>query len=498
MNAPAAAPGSPAITQDGDVTLLLHDLFAFVAAVQREPTALRRDGRLTKAAMLRLNEALLVREDLTGVRSQEEAGRLAFLDFLAREENLVQARSGQLAPTARAGRWFSLPVRQQATELWLRWRDATAWDDLRLVRSLRCRRPASAPHDPAAARRRALTVLARVCAPGAWVSLPDAVRAVREQDPGLLRPPESPRWEITDAVTGRDLAPARYWDQVEGAWLRALLTGPLHWLGCVSLGYTDGVLASCALTPLGAHLWGLPTVPWTPPAREPLVIQPNFEVLVPFHADLGAALRLERLAELVQAGPARVYRLTRDRFRAALDAGADAGSLLAFLEEASGAPLPQNVAYTLREWAGQYGRVRLAPAVLLRVPPGDEPLMQELRTARRIAPLLDEALSPTVSLVAAENVPALAGRLREDGYLPRVELEIVEEQPTGRLHLAEREAVPLLAAAYVVLQQAGQRGALAEKKDLAALVARLERRLSQAARAQAERQARQWVGDQRR
>ncbi len=487
------------------MTPLLHDLFAFVAAVQREPAALRRDGLLTKAALLRLNESLLVREDLTGVRSAEEAGRLAFLDFVAREENLVQARERRLTPMARAWRWFSLPARQQATELWCCWRDARAWDDLRQVRSLRCRPPASAPHDPAAARQRALAVLAQVCPPGTWLPLSDVVGAVREQDPAFLRPPGAPRWEIADAVTGRDLAPARYWDRVEGALLRYLLTGPLHWLGCVSLGYdaappggdTGGTLAFCALTPLGAHLWGISAPPWMPPAREPLVIQPNFEIVVPFHADLGAALRVERLAELVQAGPARVYRLTRDRFRAALDAGADAESLLAFLEEASGVPLPQNVAYTLREWAGQYGRVCLAPAVLLRVPAGDEPLMQELRAARRIAPLLGEALSPTVSVVAAENVPALAGRLREDGYLPRVELEVVEEPPTGRLHLAEREVVPLLAAAYVVLQRAGERGA-PEMKDLAALVARLERRLSQMAQAQAERQARQWLRDRTR
>jgi hypothetical protein len=225
------------------------------------------------------------------------------------------------------------------------------------------------------------------------------------------------------------------------------------------------------------------------------VFQPNFEVLAPFHADLGAVLRLERVAECVQAGPARVYRLTQDRFRDVLDAGADPDTLLAFLEEASGVPLPQNVAYTLREWAGHYGRVRLEPATLLRAPEGDVALMQELRAARRIVPLLGEALSPTVSTVAAENVAALVARLREDGYMPQVESTFDEQLPTGRLHLAEREVVPLLAAVYVLLRLAERRGAEAEVENVATLAARLERRLRPKARAQAERRAHEWLGD---
>ena len=482
---------SPAVEQPGDVTLLLHDLFAFVAAVQREPAALRRDGLLTKADMVRLNEALLVREDLTGIRDENHAGRLAFLGFLARREDLVRARERQMSSTAGAWRWLNLPIRQQATELWLCWRDATAWDDLRRVRSLRVKHRREVRHDPAAVRRRALAALTPACSPDTWMSLSDVVHAVRERDPAFLRPRETERWEIADAATGRDLAPARYWDLVEGALLRYLLTGPLHWLGLVSLGYdAAGTLAFCALTPLGAQLLGRSPASWSPPVRESLVIQPNFEVLAPFHADLGAVLRLERLAECVQAGPARVYRLTRDRFRAALDAGADPDDLLSFLEQAGAAPLPQNVAYTLREWAGQYGRLRLGPTTLLRT--DDAALMQELWAARRIAPLLDEALSPTVSAVAAENVPALAARLREDGLMPQVDDAPDEPPPTGRLHLAAREVVPLLAAAYVLLRRANE----SEVKDLAALAARLERRLSPTDRAQAERQAREWLGSQ--
>jgi len=510
MDTPSDEHISPAVTQAGDATLLLHDLFAFVTALQREPAALRRDGLLTKADMLRLDEGLLVREELVRVRDESQAGRLAFLDFMARGVGLVLKRKGQLVLSADAGQWLSRSMAQQVAALWACWRDATAWDDLRRVRSLRVEAPASARHDPAAARRRALAALvpAGLQGPDTWVALSDVVRAVRERDPAFLRDPAQPaRWTIADAATGRDLAPSRYWDLVEGALLRYLLTGPLHWLGLISLGYTqcpvddaDGALAFCALTPLGAYLLGESQVPWSPPAREPLVIQPNFEVLAPFHADPGAVLRLEQLAEPVQAGPARVYRLTRDRFRAALDAGADADTLLRFLEQTSDAALPQNVTYTLREWAGQYGRVRLEPATLLRTPAGDEPLMQELRAARRIAPLLDEALSPTVSTVAPENVAALAARLREDGFMPRVESAVDEPAPAARLHLAEREVVPLLAAAYVLAHLTERRGAKAEVKDVAALVAlaaRLERRLSPTARAQAEHQAHDWLRDLR-
>lgn len=495
MNTPSDANPSPAVTQTGDVTALLHDLFAFVAAVQREPAALRRDGTLTRGAMLHLNEALLIREELAHARGESQASRLAFLSFLARTMDLVREQDRRLITPAGAWRWLSLPTTQQATALWAGWRDATDWDDVQRIPSLRVEPSAHARHDPAAVRQRALAALIPVLSPNAWVSLSDAALAIRERDPAFLRPhdPEhSVRWEIVDAVTGRDLAPARYWDLVEGALLRYLLTGPLHWLGLISLGYdAAGTLNHCALTLMGAHLWA--HAPWSPPAREPLVIQPNFEVVASFHADPGAMLRLEHVADLVQAGPARVYRFTQDRFRAALDAGADPDAILAFLEQASAGSLPQNVAYTLREWAGQHGRVRLEPVTLLRT--DDAVLMQELRAARRIAPLLDEVLSPVVNVVPEENVTALADRLREDGYMPRVEAARDEPTHTGRLRLAEREATPLLAAAYAMLHLAERRGSESQMKDLAALVARLERRLGSTARAQAERQAREWLGD---
>ncbi len=81
--------------------------------------------------------------------------------------------------------------------------------------------------------------------------------------------------------------------------------------------------------------------------------------------------------------------------------------------------MPQNVAYTLREWGGRYGEIRLGEAWLLQT--RDEVLLKELQALPEMKPYLEKSISATAMTVDREKVAELVEKLRELGYLPKIE-----------------------------------------------------------------------------
>ena len=72
-----------------------------------------------------------------------------------------------------------------------------------------------------------------------WWSLNGLINAVKNSFPMFLRNSFSEeQWRITDKE-GNDLNGMGAWYQLEGAYLRFLLLGPLQWLGVVRIGYAD-------------------------------------------------------------------------------------------------------------------------------------------------------------------------------------------------------------------------------------------------------------------
>ena len=88
--------------------------------------------------------------------------------------------------------------------------------------------------------------------------------------------------------------------------------------------------------------------------------------------------------------------------------------MLQFLREQSGRESPQNVAASLREWAGQHGQISLRRAVLLEA--DDAALLEQVRNDRRVRMPQFERLADTTWLVREGDAPDLAARLRKAGY----------------------------------------------------------------------------------
>ncbi|MBK6432765.1 hypothetical protein [Candidatus Amarolinea dominans] len=109
------------------------------------------------------------------------------------------------------------------------------WDDLRRVPDLRCE-GSGWRNDAVATRRRLLVHLATI-RPGVWHRREDLVAAIRRHDPDFQRSDGIyTTWYIRRSHESTYLLGFEHWDEVEGALLRFLIAGPLHWLGALDIG----------------------------------------------------------------------------------------------------------------------------------------------------------------------------------------------------------------------------------------------------------------------
>ncbi|MFN3763357.1 MAG: hypothetical protein ACK4WK_09185, partial [Anaerolineae bacterium] len=348
---PAAPPPRPVLPSDA----LLDDLCTLLAYFQTHPIRPTAGGKWPSSA-----EA-----DLMRYLRDPNRERWAFLSHLVRRLGWLRTdRSGHLRPAPEpVTEWLQAPPPRQRMVLAQAWRQDPTWNDLRHVPTLRPEETGSWRNDPLLAREAVLRYLAE-CSPGDWYRLEDFVAAVKEADPDFQRPDGNyDTWYIRDAVSGEYLRGFENWDRVEGALIRYILTGPLAWLGVVAV--TDGESLRFSLTPTGAAFLGRAGLPQEPPPP-PMVIRPDFLLEVPAGRRY-ERFQVSRVAEWLHIGDPSLYRLTPASLERARQQRIPPERVVAFLEEATGGPVPVALRRALARWAQRGPEARLESVVLLRV-----------------------------------------------------------------------------------------------------------------------------------
>lgn len=422
---------------------LQRDLYFYWRVVSDQPGGLGLvgNGLVSKAALRLISAALSQKSEIDEVRSEQDAGRLFFLRLLAQALGLLVIRDEAVYAAAEPA-FFAASVAERTQRAFAAWREGTFWNELLHVPGLALR-PQPAPLEPArpelrATRQTALALLREYSA-DVWVSRAMALAGARLRRPNLLFP-QPPRGQA-DVYTaagnpfgwdfrprGGWLSPHDAWLRVEGALLAALIEGPLHWLGAVDLDYSSaGQPAAYHLSPVGRALLGPgdwpPALTETAPGR--VIIQPNFEVLALPPVREATLLFLDQVAEREAFDQVARYRLTREQWVRALQAGASAAILIERLEQRADVELPQNMRYSLLEWERQAQRVRLYRGVaLLEV--DDAALLDTLLADPNLASFILRRLTPTAALVDRRRLKQLSAALLEQGQLPRVIRDVPE------------------------------------------------------------------------
>jgi hypothetical protein len=277
-------------------------------------------------------------KDLVLLSPEQEIARIGRMGVILRGE------------TVRA--WLELDRPRQQQALFAAWRHSTDWNDLCRTPSLECAETGAWRNDPIQTRNAILNLLGRL-QPGAWYSQSDFIQAVRTTEPDFQRPTgDYDAWYIRDIYTQSFLKGFEQWDAVEGALLRFLFQGPLHWLNVLDLAEPSaGDDLQLSLSQWGARWLGCDVPQPHEAPRHPIVVGEDFSVALDLNAPLDERFRVERFAQWQASYPHYLYQINQRSLQRAAAEGITAARILDFLHRRT-RKLPPKVEGALNRFSG--------------------------------------------------------------------------------------------------------------------------------------------------
>jgi hypothetical protein len=300
------------------------------------------------------------------------------------------------------------------------WLESTSLSELHLVPGLKFE--GEWENDPLQTRRRLLDLLSGV--PGdTWWSLGSFVDEVRDNYPDFQRPAgDYDSWFIRDQHTGEYLRGFEHWDDVDGALIRYMITGPMHWLGFFDLAAPDEgeQVAAFRFSGWSAALRQASPPEGLPAEKERMTVRSDARLHVPRLAPRAARYQIARFAtwEGLENDVYR-YRLTPASLDLARDQGLRVNQLLAVLRRHAVA-IPPSLTKALERWEDKGTEARLEHLLVLRLRSPE--ILTELR-ASRAARFLGDPLGPTVISVKPGAWEKVLSVLAEMGYLAEANID---------------------------------------------------------------------------
>ena len=194
--------------------------------------------------------------------------------------------------------------------------------------------------------------------------------------------------------------------------------------GVVDLGYDGaGRPVAMRLTPGGARLLGINEGDTRPVhGQGKILVMPDFEVvLFPSGDDAELIYDLDRFSAREKKGHSMHFRITEETVVRGLRQGMHLGRLVGVLDEFSRTPVPQNVRYSIHDWARRAGLMMLAEDLSVRCSNAEvlERFVNDPGVREYVGHRVDDN---TVQLKAKMTPRRLQNLLRDLGYLVELDL----------------------------------------------------------------------------
>ena len=320
-------------------------------------------------------------------------------------------------PNPERTRAFIGASRSQAVrDLLLTWKDSVTWNDLAVLPHIVCNTDAW-PNDAKLSRQGVLDLL-QPLKPGLWWDLNDFVEGIRQTHPAFQRPGgDFDSWYLQDQ-NGIFLHGIENWNRVDGALIRYVITGPLHWLGAVDLGQDSQSRSSSSfrLTRVSALLYDPKAPVHVEGPEKAIIIHSDGRIIVPRGVDRVVRYQIARFSHWASVEDEKYeYRLTPSTLQRAREQGLSHQHIRAVLEKTCDASLPPAVDVALTRWAEKGTEARIQRYWVLRVRSPD--VLEMLRSKKSTNRYFKEILSPTAVIVQPSDWPKLQAAAARLGLL---------------------------------------------------------------------------------
>lgn len=311
---------------------------------------------------------------------------------------------------------FDLSWAESLLTLWRAWRDSSEHNDLQLTPGLQTE--GTWDNQPRKVRSFLLQLISQLPRE-TWLSTSGFVARVKKHHPDFQRSAgEYDSWYIKDEGSGEYLRGFKYWDAVEGALLRYLISGPLHWLGVMDLASPEAdnqaKWSAFRISDIGEKLLRNQEPPH--PQPEPDAVQVRSKGLIRITKAVPRKVRYQ-VARFCEWRPlkkdAYVYVLTPSSLANAKRGSLEAAHLLTLLDKYADA-VPPNVIKAIKRWDQRGVQAVLERETVLRL---SSPAMLQALQKSKAQRFLREQLGPTAVVIQEGSEVKLIEALAEMGFL---------------------------------------------------------------------------------
>jgi hypothetical protein len=287
------------------------------------------------------------------------------------------------------------------------WQDSPTFNELRQIPELICEGEWT---NPSLATRHLLLGFLNAIPKNQWWSLPAFVHDIKQKHPDYQRPAgDYDSWFIKRAADGVYLRGFASWDEVDGALIRSMVTGPLHWLGVVELASAE---ESDAVTAFRVKSQ-VPSSTFQETGK--LHVSSQGKILVPRYLPRAIRYQIARFCEWEEAKPDEYrYRVTTASLKKAVEQGLKVNQLLSLLAKNAAAEIPPAFVKALKRWELNGTEARVEVQTVLRVSKPE--VLEELRKSKA-GRFLGESLGPVTVVVKPGAQSKVLAALAELGVL---------------------------------------------------------------------------------
>ena len=254
-----------------------------------------------------------------------------------------------------------------------------------------------------------------------WWSIDAFIDDVKAKNPNFLRRGgEYESWYFKDTSNGEFLRGFENWDKVERAYIHWMISGPMHWMGIVELGYgkQDGQASAFRFSAWAKDLLDGKAIKMLKEGGK-IIVDSQGQIQVPENFPRALRYQLARFCEWDgRKKNSYRYQIRSRSLEKAKAQGLEVGQLLALLQKHANSKIPPNLVKALKHWDQEGTVAKAGEMLVLRVRSG---AVMKALLASRGKRYLGEILGPLAVEIkpgARRNVLQV---MTELGYLAEID-----------------------------------------------------------------------------
>jgi len=258
-----------------------------------------------------------------------------------------------------------------------------------------------------------------------WFGIEEFIHTIHDTQPDLLRTGgEYDAWFVKNRETGAYLSGFAHWYEIEGAYIRYMINGPLFWLGIIDLGKSPNKKppiffrkSQWANNLLLGDVLEYPTLD-----KKDFNIDKSGSIVIDRYFPRDIRYQISRFCEWeAQKGNRFYYRINAASLKRMEEQELTTKQLLSIIQKYGRKPIPVNITKALERWEKYHREAGIEKDVLIKV---TSPEILDKLMASQAKKYIRSRLNPQTALVDSSGISYLNIALLEIGVFSEIELEV--------------------------------------------------------------------------